>query len=115
MINDQITNGRGRTARRGLALALCVLFAAASVHAAIFVAANDGHTHTDHAGHSDGACLVCAHLTAAGSLLKSLSSPAADTPRVRVSSFVDSDVSEFAVSYYSGNNTPVNLKVKLNN
>jgi hypothetical protein len=99
----------GKNERRWLALALCVLFAVVSAHSATFVATN-----ADHACHDGGACAVCAHLTAAGNLLNSFSTPAADTPRAFVASFVDSGVPESAVSHID-TDTPIRLKVKLNN
>jgi ferredoxin len=99
----------GKNERRWLALALCVLLAVVSAHSAAFVAAN-----ADHVCHDGGACAVCAHLTAAGSLLNSFSAPAADTLRAFVASFVDSGVPESAVSYIY-TDTPIRLKVKLNN
>ena len=99
----------GKNERRWVALALCVLFAVVSAHSATFVAAN-----ADHVCHDGGACAVCAHLTAAGNLLNSFSAPAADMPRDFVSSFIDSCVPESAVSHID-TDTPIRLKVKLNN
>jgi len=84
----------------------------------MFVTANighdchNGHCHDTH--HDDGACPVCAHLTTAGNLLNSFSPPAANMSWAFEFSFADTNVPESSVSNID-NDTPITLKVKLNN
>jgi uncharacterized membrane protein len=89
-----------------------MVFAVASVHSTVFIMVHAGHKHA----HSDydGACAVCAHLAAAGSLIKSFSPPVAGAPKTNVFSIQSPTVQTFACSYDNAE-SPVLLKVKLNN
>jgi hypothetical protein len=105
------------TARAGLAVrlvsaALAAIFAAATVHSTVFIFIHAGHNHAD--GGYDRACAVCAQLASAGSLMNSFSPPDADTPRP-VIFFNRSDTDQKIIDSYNDVNTPVLLKVRLNN
>jgi hypothetical protein len=92
--------------------ALAVIFAAAAVHSTLFIFVHAGHNHAH--GDYDRACAVCAHLASAGSLMTSFAPPVADTPRVAVF-FGQSDTEPKAIYSYDDINSPVLLKVRLNN
>jgi len=68
---DFNTQSGKRSAKRSIALAVCVFFIAASILSAAFVLTHAGHTH-DHNG-TGGSCAACVHIAAAENLLKSIS------------------------------------------
>jgi hypothetical protein len=92
--------------------ALAAIFAAAAVHSTLFIFVHAGHSHAS--GDYDQACAVCAQFASAGSLVNSFSPPVADTPRLAVF-FDQSDTEPKGIYSYDDINTPVLLKVRLNN
>ena len=101
-----------QSAKRLIALAVCILFIAGSILSAAFIFAHIDHDH-DHDG-ADGGCAVCVWISAAVNLLKSL-----------FAAFVGAAVGMWrffamrsglrAVRYYTGSLSLVCLKVRMNN
>ncbi|MDR0858300.1 MAG: hypothetical protein LBN97_04645 [Oscillospiraceae bacterium] len=67
--------GKRRKTARLLAAFICVCFVAALVLASAFIVVHGNHEHDTNG--TDGACAVCACVSAAGNLLKAVSSAAA--------------------------------------
>jgi hypothetical protein len=97
---------------RRIALLVCIIFIAASLLSAAFILTHANHAH-DHAG-PDGSCATCAHVMAAGNLLRTVGIAVAMAAlsfgtHYAVSSALKHIASESVLP------TLVSLKVQLNN
>jgi low temperature requirement protein LtrA len=112
-----VTYGRDSSRRRlwtrRIALILCLLFIAASLLSSAFILTHASHVH-DHAGEG-GSCATCAHVMAAGHLLRTIGltvvaaalSFGAHRAFISILKFTAADL-DFLISL-------VSLKVRLNN
>lgn len=99
-----------QSAKRRIALVVCVLFIAGTLFSTAFISTRINH---DHDGHN-GNCTTCAHLAMAERLLKSLSTAITDTALIFGCFSVICSILK-AVDFYTGFITLVHLKVRLNN
>lgn len=102
--------GSKRSVKRLFALALCVLFIAATLLSTAFILTHANHKH-DHDGPS-GSCSTCTHMLAVGNFLKTISTAVAAIAMIflfTIQSFLK------PVSLHTGFTTLVNLKIRLNN
>lgn len=101
-----------QSAKRLIALAVCVFFIAASLLSAVFILTHANHTH-NHNG-PNGSCATCARLAAAENLLKTIS--AAPVGAALIYGALPAVLSVLkSVGFQTGLYALVRLKVRLNN
>ncbi|MCL2152724.1 MAG: hypothetical protein FWH57_07190 [Oscillospiraceae bacterium] len=101
-----------QSAKRLIALAICVLFIAGSLLSAAFIFTHIHHEHDHNA--PNGGCTTCVHISAAENLLKSLSAALAGAALI-IECFSAIRSLLKPVSLNTGFFTLIHLKVRLNN
>ena len=104
--------GKSQAAKRLLALSLCAVFVAVTLLSATYVFTHANHAH-DRCG-PVGNCTTCVNLTAALTLLESISIAMAAMALTAGGFFIGLPVRRTAV-FHRGFSTLVRLKVRLNN
>ena len=108
-------NGRNmQKAIKMFTLALLVCVIVAPLFSAAFILCNAGHVHDHDNDRAGDSCSTCAHLQSAKNLLKQIGTAVKSTP------FAFSDLFSAigalcAVSYLFRLQTPIDLKVRMNN
>ena len=95
-----------------VALALCVIFLAASLLSVSFISAHTLHRH-DNNGFG-GSCAICAHLSAAENLMKHITAMLLALP-VLCGCLLSAHAILYSFAYPTGSLSFVSQKIKLNN
>ncbi|MDR3148981.1 MAG: hypothetical protein LBT88_03040 [Oscillospiraceae bacterium] len=110
--NTALITERKRSVIRLAALALCIILIAVSLFSAAYIFVHADHIH-DHNG-TGGSCATCAHISAAGNLLKSLFTAITGAVSILGGLYAVLSILKLTVSY-RGSTTLVSLNIRSNN